>query len=90
MAKSTSVFDDPTMDIQNLTAAINKEITALKAAVSDLQILFHSQNKGGNISRDAGNHSAAIVDILKERLMKIAKEFNEVLTTRKKVRFISS
>ncbi|CAL5096805.1 unnamed protein product [Urochloa decumbens] len=75
-ANSTSVFDDPTVDIQNMTDAINKEITALKAAVLDLQILCNSQSKGGNISRDAANHSIAVVDILKERLMNAAKEFN--------------
>ncbi|CAL4895437.1 unnamed protein product [Urochloa decumbens] len=58
-ANSTSVFDDPTVDIQNMTDAINKEITALKAAVLDLQ-----------------QPSIAVVDILKERLMNAAKEFN--------------
>jgi syntaxin 5 len=68
VAKSTSVFDDPTADIQNLTAAVNKDITALKAAVLDLQILFNSQSEGGNISQDAANHSTAIVDILKEAI----------------------
>ena len=90
MAKSTSVFDDPTAGIQNLTAAVNKDITALKAAVSDLRLLSNSQNEGVNISQDAANHSTAIVDILKEALMNTTKEFNEVLTTRTKVRFMSS
>ncbi|RLN00818.1 syntaxin-32 [Panicum miliaceum] len=84
VAKSTSVFDDPTADIQNLTAAVNKDITALKAAVLDLQILFNSQSEGVNISQDAANHSTAIVDILKEALMNTTKEFNEVLATRTK------
>jgi hypothetical protein len=78
------------VDIQNLTAEISKEITALKSSVAYLQILFNSQNKGGNISRDAANHSTATVDILKERVMNTANEFNEVLTARKKVRFMSS
>ena len=27
VAKSTSVFDDPTAGIQNLTAAVNKDVT---------------------------------------------------------------
>lgn len=90
VAKSSSVFEDPTVDIQNLTAEISKEITALKSSVAYLQILFNSQNKGGNISRDAANHSTATVDILKERVMNTANEFNEVLTARKKVRFMSS
>ena len=90
MAKSTSVFDDPTAGIQNLTAAVNKDINALKAAVLDLQILIKSQSEGGKISQDAANHSTVIVDILKESLTNTTKEFNEVLTTRAKVRFMSS
>ncbi|KAG2616747.1 syntaxin-32-like [Panicum virgatum] len=85
LAKSTSVFDDPTAGIQNLTAAVNKNITALKAAVLDLQILIKSQSEGGKISQDAANHSTVIVDILKESLTNTTKEFNEVLTTRAKI-----
>jgi len=46
VAKSTSVFDDPTAGIQNLTAAVNKDITALKATVLHLQILIKSQKRG--------------------------------------------
>ncbi|CAN6331600.1 unnamed protein product [Urochloa humidicola] len=83
-ANSTSLFDDSAVDMQNLTDAINKEITVLKAAVLDLQVLCNSQSKGGNISRDAVNHSIAVVDILKERLMNAVKEFNGVLTVRTK------
>ncbi|GAB4832937.1 hypothetical protein Ancab_006957 [Ancistrocladus abbreviatus] len=82
LAKRTSVFDDPTVEIQELTAVIKQDITALNAAVVDLQLLCNSQNESGNISSDTTNHSTTVVDNLKNRLMSATKEFKEVLTMR--------
>ncbi|KAJ6914049.1 syntaxin-32-like [Populus alba x Populus x berolinensis] len=82
LAKRTSVFDDPTLEIQELTAVIKQDITALNAAVVDLQLLCNSQNESGNISSDTTTHSTTVVDNLKNRLMTATKEFKEVLTTR--------
>uniref|UniRef100_A0A0D9UXI6 t-SNARE coiled-coil homology domain-containing protein n=1 Tax=Leersia perrieri TaxID=77586 RepID=A0A0D9UXI6_9ORYZ len=82
MAKRTSVFDDPTKDIQELTAVIKQEITVLNSAVVDLQVLCNSQNESGNLSKDKTTHSTTIVDNLKNRLMSATKEFKEVLTMR--------
>ncbi|XP_048227911.1 syntaxin-32 isoform X2 [Ricinus communis] len=82
LAKRSSVFDDPTMEIQELTAVIKQDITALNAAVVDLQLLCNSQNESGNISSDTTTHSTTVVDNLKNRLMSATKEFKEVLTMR--------
>ncbi|RCV24946.1 hypothetical protein SEVIR_5G124300v4 [Setaria viridis] len=82
LAKRTSVFDDPTVEIQELTAVIKKDITALNSAVVDLQALCNSQNESGNLSKDTTNHSTTVVDNLKNRLMSATKEFKEVLTMR--------
>ncbi|CAN0900810.1 SYP32 [Linum grandiflorum] len=82
LAKRTSVFDDPTMEIQELTALIKQDITALNSAVVDLQLLCNSQNESGNISTDTTTHSTTVVDNLKNRLMSATKEFKEVLTMR--------
>ncbi|XP_072981954.1 syntaxin-32-like [Typha latifolia] len=82
LAKRTSVFDDPTVEIQELTAVIKKDITALNSAVVDLQLLCNSQNESGSISKDTTNHSTTVVDNLKNRLMSATKEFKEVLTMR--------
>lgn len=82
LAKRTSVFDDPTMEIQELTAVIKQDITALNSAVVDLQFLCNSQNESGNISSDTTTHSTTVVDNLKNRLMSATKEFKEVLTMR--------
>ncbi|KAJ8442370.1 hypothetical protein Cgig2_018626 [Carnegiea gigantea] len=82
LAKRTSVFDDPTLEIQELTAVIKQDITALNAAVVDLQLLCNTQNESGNISSDTTSHSTTVVDNLKNRLMTATKEFKEVLTMR--------
>ncbi|CAK9172287.1 unnamed protein product [Ilex paraguariensis] len=82
LAKRTSVFDDPTMEIQELTAVVKQDITALNSAVVDLQLLCNSQNDSGNISSDTTTHSTTVVDNLKNRLMSATKEFKEVLTLR--------
>jgi len=82
LAKRTSVFDDPTLEIQELTSVIKKDITALNTAVVDLQALCNSQNESGSLSKDTTNHSTTVVDNLKNRLMSATKEFKEVLTMR--------
>ncbi|KAL8537115.1 hypothetical protein ACS0TY_012336 [Phlomoides rotata] len=80
VAKRTSVFDDPTMEIQELTAVIKQDITAINSAVVDLQYLCNSRNE--NISSDTTTHSTTVVDDLKNRLMSTTKEFKDVLTMR--------
>jgi hypothetical protein len=85
VAKRTSVFDDPTKEIQELTALIKQDITALNSAVVDLQLLSNSRNESGNISSDTTSHSTTVVDDLKNRLMSTTKEFKEVLTMRTEV-----
>ncbi|GAA0143915.1 SNARE protein [Lithospermum erythrorhizon] len=82
LAKRTSVFDDPTREIQEMTAVIKQDITALNGAVVDLQLLCNSQNDSGSISSDTTTHSTTVVDDLKNRLMGATKEFKEVLTMR--------
>ncbi|CAA2982407.1 syntaxin-32 isoform X1 [Olea europaea subsp. europaea] len=82
LAKRTSVFDDPTMEIQELTAVIKQDITALNSAVVDLQLLCNSRHGNSNISSDTTTHSTTVVDDLKNRLMSATKEFKEVLTMR--------
>ncbi|XP_071729505.1 syntaxin-32-like [Rutidosis leptorrhynchoides] len=82
LAKRTSVFDDPTTEIQELTAVIKQDITALNSAVVDLQLVCNSQNQSENVSSDTTTHSTTVVDNLKNRLMSTTKEFKEVLTMR--------
>ncbi|KAJ4879440.1 Syntaxin-32 [Raphanus sativus] len=82
MAKRSSVFDDPTREIQELTAVIKQEISSLNSALIDLQAVRNSHNDERTISRDTTTHSATVVDDLKNRLMDTTKEFEDVLTLR--------
>ncbi|KHN10292.1 Syntaxin-32 [Glycine soja] len=90
LAKRTSVFDDPTMEIQELTGVIKQDITALNSAVVDLQLLCNSRNESGNASTDTTSHSTTVVDDLKTRLMSTTKEFKDVLTMRTETRSAAS
>ena len=87
MAKRSSVFDDPTREIQELTAVIKQEISSLNSALIDLQAVRNSHNDERTISRDTTTHSATVVDDLKNRLMDTTKEFKDVLTLRTEVPF---
>ncbi|KAM7276756.1 hypothetical protein ACFE04_018622 [Oxalis oulophora] len=88
LAKRTSVFDDPTMEIQELTAVIKQDITALNSAVVNLQLFCNSRNGGGVLS-DTTSHSTTVVDDLKNRLMSATKDFKEVLTMRTELEIMS-
>lgn len=85
MAKKSSIFDDQSKEIQELTALIKDEITGLNVAVSDLQTLQSIEISDGNYSQDKIVHCNAVCDDLKSRLMGATKQFQNVLTTRTKV-----
>ncbi|KAM7491940.1 hypothetical protein LguiA_034861 [Lonicera macranthoides] len=82
LAKRSSIFDDPMKEIQELTALIKEDITALNVAVSDLQTLQNMEMADGNYSEDRVVHSTAVFDDLKKKLMGATKQFQDVLTTR--------
>ncbi|XP_077225171.1 syntaxin of plants 31 isoform X2 [Tasmannia lanceolata] len=82
LAKRSSMFDDPVREIQELTALIKNDITALNVAVSDLQALQNLEVSDGNCSQDRAVHATTICDDLKNRLMGTTKHFKDVLTTR--------
>lgn len=82
MTKKTSMFDDPAREIEELTAVIKQDITALNAAFSDLQALQNSQVGDSNFSKDSTIHFTTIVDDLNNRLKGITKELKDVLVTR--------
>lgn len=85
VAKKTGTYDDPTVEIQELTTVIKQDITALNSAVLDLQLLSNSQNESGDITVDITSHSSTVIDNLKNRLMTTTKDFKDVLTLRTEV-----
>ncbi|KAF2296245.1 hypothetical protein GH714_037029 [Hevea brasiliensis] len=76
------MFDDPTIEIQELTSLIKNDITALNTALTDLQTLQNMEIADGNYSQDRVVHSTAVCDDLKSKLMGATKELQDVLTTR--------
>ncbi|OAY46229.1 syntaxin-31 [Manihot esculenta] len=82
LAKRSSMFDDPTVEIQELTVLIKNDITTLNTALTDLQTIQNMEIADGNYSQDRVVHSTAVCDDLKSRLMGATKELQDVLTTR--------
>lgn len=82
LAKKSSMFDDPTVEIQELTGLIKGDITALNAAVADLQTLENIEIANGNYSEDEIVHANAVCNDVKNRLMAATKQFQDVLTAR--------
>ncbi|KAF3787949.1 Syntaxin [Nymphaea thermarum] len=82
LAKSSSMFNDPTLEIQELTALIKSDIDALSLAVSELQALQNFEVSDRDLSKDSIVHSTTICDDLKSRLMGTTKQFKDVLTAR--------
>ncbi|KAJ6900196.1 syntaxin-31 [Populus alba x Populus x berolinensis] len=82
LAKRSSMFNDPTVEIQELTVLIKNDITALNAALTDLQTIQNMEIADGNYSEDRFVHSTTVCDDLKSKLMGATKRLQDVLTTR--------
>uniref|UniRef100_A0A6M2F9V2 t-SNARE coiled-coil homology domain-containing protein n=1 Tax=Populus davidiana TaxID=266767 RepID=A0A6M2F9V2_9ROSI len=82
LAKRSSMFNDPTVEIQELTVLIKNDITALNAALTDLQTIQNMEIADGNCSEDRFVHSTTVCDDLKSKLMGATKRLQDVLTTR--------
>jgi syntaxin 5 len=88
LAKRTSMFENPAVEIQQLTTVIKQDITALSAAISDLQVLGATQNERVKSSKHSAEHLTMIVDTLKNRLMTMTKDFKDILTFHTEVHII--
>ncbi|KAG2334571.1 hypothetical protein Bca4012_016168 [Brassica carinata] len=82
LAKESSIFNDRTLEIQELTVLIRNDITGLNMALSDLQTLQNMEIADGSYSHDKVGHYTAVCDDLKTRLMGATKQFQDVLTAR--------
>lgn len=82
LAKRSSMFDDPIVEIQELTSLIKNDITAMNVALSDLQTIQNIEIADGKYSEDRVVHSTAVCDDLKGKLMGATKRLQDVLTTR--------
>lgn len=79
------MFDDPTMEIQELTALVKNDVTTLNVALTDLQTIQNMEIAVGSYSQDKVVHSTAVCDDLKSKLMGATKQLQDVLTIRTEV-----
>lgn len=85
LARKSSMFNDPAVEIQELTVLIKNEITALNSALFDLQTVQNTDMADGGYSQDTIVHSTAVCDDLKSKLMGATKHLQDVLTARTEV-----
>lgn len=78
LAKRSSMFDDPTAEIDELTGIIKQDIQGLNTAIAELQQV--SSKRGEN--KQSADHSHTVVDNLRTRLKDATQEFKDVLTLR--------
>eukprot|EP00878_Enallax_costatus_P006379 GHUV01006690.1.p1 GENE.GHUV01006690.1~~GHUV01006690.1.p1 ORF type:complete len:247 (+),score=84.50 GHUV01006690.1:221-961(+) len=79
LAKRTSMFDDPTREIDELTGIIKQDIQGLNLAIADLQRV---SGKKAEENKQSADHSHTIVNNLRTRLKDATQEFKDVLTMR--------
>jgi len=77
LAKKKSLFDDPTIEIQELTSIINQDIKNLNNQISTLQ-----QRNSAKKNKQVQSHTETILDSLKNKLRFTTKDFSEVLELR--------
>ncbi|CAL8467072.1 g6608 [Coccomyxa elongata] len=80
LAKRTGKFDDPAVEIANLSRVIKEDIQALNVALVDLQNLSAASRA---TNKQSSSHSHTVVDNLRLRLKDTTKEFQNVLQVRK-------
>ncbi|PRP83847.1 Stx5a protein [Planoprotostelium fungivorum] len=78
LAKKRSLYDDPTEQIQSLTAVINQDIKNLNSQISYLQQEREILRK----NKQTDQHSDSIVNSLKYKLKGATKGFTQVLELR--------
>lgn len=81
LAKKRTLYDDPTLEIADLTSIINSDIKNINNQIAMLQ--QHQQATGyGRKNKQVENHADTIVKSLQGKLQKTTKGFTQVLELR--------
>ncbi|KAJ3425891.1 syntaxin-5 [Anaeramoeba flamelloides] len=80
LAKSTSLYNDPTLQIQTLTHEIKEEIQTLNRQLESVEILASHNKERQN--RQTKQHTSEVVGSLKGQLANTTQTFQEVLLER--------
>ncbi|KAI8462512.1 MAG: t-SNARE [Monoraphidium minutum] len=80
LAKRTSMFDDPSAEIDELTGIIKHDIQGLNESIAELQRVSARRGDVGN--KQSAEHAHTVVDSLRSRLKDATADFKDVLTMR--------
>ena len=79
MAASTSLFNDPVHEIQELIYIIKKDIAALNKKIEEIKLIGNKSNKHSELHTDQVLHNLTV------KLQKLTKNFQNILTIRSEV-----
>jgi syntaxin 5 len=85
VAKRKSLFDDPSVEIQELTTVINQDIKNINNQIAVLQQFKDGVNKNKQVE----THTDTVVKTLKTKLQKTTKGFTQVLEIRTEVSVVA-
>lgn len=80
IAKQSSLFNDKSMEIQDLTLAIKQDISHMNQQIGKLQ--QYMKNTQGSKSKNSQTHSNSVVFVLQSKLATMSNDFKQVLEAR--------
>ncbi|CAF1647458.1 unnamed protein product [Adineta ricciae] len=80
IAKQSSLFNDKSMEIQDLTLSIKQDISNLNRQIAQLQQYMNNTN--GSKSKNSQTHSNSVVFVLQSKLATMSNDFKQVLENR--------
>lgn len=80
IAKQSSLFNDRSMEIQDLTSSIKQDMSNLNRQIGQLQ--EYMQHTAGSKSKNAQTHSSSVVFVLQSKLATMSNDFKQVLEAR--------
>ncbi|TGZ84910.1 t-SNARE [Ascodesmis nigricans] len=86
LARRRNMFDDPAVEIGELTYIIKADLSAINSSISDLQAFVRQQQQqsSGGVSTAQAEHSKNVVVMLQGKLADVSVGFKEVLEVRTK------
>ncbi|KAI8325579.1 t-SNARE [Martensiomyces pterosporus] len=82
LARSKTIFDDKTSEINGLTNQVKQRIATINGKILALQALQRRQNGGGGAGRQATEHHSNVVVSLQSQLASTSTVFKDVLELR--------
>ncbi|KAI8868393.1 t-SNARE [Ramicandelaber brevisporus] len=82
LAKRKTLFDDRAAEINQLTAAVKRDIGSLNAKIAALQTVTRELNGQRNATKQNSEHSSNVVKMLSTRLASTSSTFMDVLEIR--------